>query len=63
LAPGFLEVADLFAFLAVDADDWKTLPLEARSEREDLLELLVAVGAGIGGDLLPVDAQREVHLV
>src|SRR5450432_4459716 len=26
-------------------------------------ELLIAVGAGVGGDLLAVDAQREIHLV
>ena len=28
-----------------------------------MLELLVAVGGGVGGDLLAVDAQREIHLV
>src|ERR1700687_6055299 len=28
-----------------------------------MLELLIAVGAGVGGDLLAVDAQREIHLV
>ena len=28
-----------------------------------MLELLVAVGAGVGGDLLAVDAQREIHLI
>ena len=28
-----------------------------------MLELLIAVGAGVGGDLLSVDAQREIHLV
>ena len=28
-----------------------------------MLELLIAIGAGVGGDLLAVDAQREVHLV
>jgi hypothetical protein len=28
-----------------------------------VLELLIAVGAGIGSDLLAVDAQREMHLV
>jgi hypothetical protein len=27
------------------------------------VQLLVAVGAGVGGDLLAVDAQREIHLV
>jgi hypothetical protein len=28
-----------------------------------MLELLIPVGAGVGGDLLSVDAQREIHLV
>jgi hypothetical protein len=28
-----------------------------------ILELLIAVGGGIGGDLLAIDAQREIHLV
>ena len=60
---GALEIADQFAFLAIDADDRKTLSLEASPQRADMLELLIAVGAGIGGDLLAVDAQREIHLV
>ncbi len=28
-----------------------------------MLELLIAVGAGVGGDLLAVDAQRKIHLI
>ena len=28
-----------------------------------MLELLIAVGAGVGGDLLAVNVQREIHLV
>src|SRR5260370_11796665 len=28
-----------------------------------MLELLIPVRTGVGGDLLPVDAQREIHLV
>jgi hypothetical protein len=28
-----------------------------------MLELLVAVGTGVSGDLLAVDAQREIHLI
>ena len=58
-----LEVADQFAFLAIDADDRKTLSLEASPQRTNMLELLIAVGTGVGGDLLAVDAQREIHLV
>ena len=63
LGSGVLEVADQFAFLAIDADDRKALSLEAGAQRADMLELLIAVGAGVGGDLLTVDAQREIHLV
>ena len=60
---GVLEIADQFAFLAIDADDRKTLSLEASPQRANMLELLIAVGTGVGGDLLAVDAQREIHLV
>ena len=28
-----------------------------------MLELLITVGTGVGGDLLAVDPQREIHLV
>ena len=48
------EMADHFAFLAVDADDRQALPLEAGPQRADVLELLIAVGAGVGGDLLAI---------
>ena len=60
---GVFEVANQFAFLTVDADDGKALTLEASPQRGNVLELLIAVGAGVGGDLLPIDAQREIHLV
>src|SRR5712692_7301842 len=60
---GVPEIADQFAFLAIDADDRKTLPLEASPQRANMLELPIAVGTGVGGDLLAVDAQREIHLV
>ena len=60
---GVLEIADQFAFLAVHTDDGKTLPLETGSQRANMLELLIAVGAGVGGDLFSVHAQREIHLV
>src|SRR5438552_911016 len=49
---GVLKVADEFPFLAVDADDRKTLSLEASPQRADMLELPIAVGTGVGGDLL-----------
>jgi hypothetical protein len=60
---GVLEVADQFAFLTIDADEGETLSMKARSQRADLLELLIAVGGGIGGDLLAVDTQRGIQLV
>ena len=51
------EVADQFPFLAIDADDGKALPLEASPQLTLVLYLLIAVGAGVGGDLVAVDAQ------
>jgi hypothetical protein len=60
---GILEVADQFAFLAVNTDDRKSLPQEALPQRGNMLELLIPVRTGVGGDLLAVDPQREVHLV
>ena len=60
---GVLEIANQFAFLGVDADERKTLSLETSPQRADLLELPIAVGGGIGGDLLAVDAPREIHFV
>lgn len=57
------EVANHLALLTVDADDGEALSLEASPERADMLELLISVGAGVGGDLFAIDAQREIHLV
>ena len=58
-----LEIADQFPFFAIDANDGKTLSLEASPQRADMLELLIALRAALGGDLLAIDAQREIHLV
>ena len=60
---GVFEVADHFPFLAIDADDRKTSSLEASPKRANGLELLIPVRTGIGGDLLAVDPQGEIHLV
>ena len=60
---GVLEIPDQFPLLAIDADNGKALSLEASPQRANVLELLIAVRAGVGGDLLAVDAQREIHLV
>src|ERR1035437_213338 len=56
---GVFEVAYQFSFLTVDADDGKALTLEACPQRGNMLELLIPVRTGIGGDLLPVNTQRE----
>ena len=63
LGAAVFEVADHFAFPVVDANDRKTLALEASPERADVLKLLVTPGAGVGGNLLVVDAQGEIHLI
>ena len=64
MVPAFLKLPiSSRAFLAIDANDGKTLPLEASPQRADKLELLIAVGTGVGGDLLAIDAQRKIHLV
>jgi hypothetical protein len=63
LAPEFLKLADEFAFLAIDADDGESLAQEALAQRGNVLELLIPVRTGVGGDLLPVNTQREIHLV
>jgi len=47
----------------VDADHRKTLALEACPQGGDLLELLIPVRSGTGGDLFAVDAQGEIHLM
>jgi hypothetical protein len=60
---GVFEIANHFAFLAIDADDRKSWTLEASPQRRNMLELLIPLGAGVGGDLLSIDAQREIHLV
>src|SRR6266508_5727429 len=60
---GIFAVADQFPLFAIDADDRKTLSLEASPQRANMLELLIAVGAGVGGNLFAIDAQREIHLV
>ena len=63
LVAGVFEVADQFAFLTVDADDGKALALEACPQRGNMLELLIPIRTGVGGDLLAVDTKGEVHLV
>jgi hypothetical protein len=60
---GVFEVADEFAFLGVDADDGEIAVLEAVAQVGEIFELQVAVGAGVGGDLFAIDAQRIAQVV
>jgi hypothetical protein len=61
--PGVLEVAHQFAFLAIDGDKAEVLLLKTGRQRANVLELLVPLRAGMGGDLLSIDAQREIRWV
>ncbi|MGA3090646.1 MAG: hypothetical protein ABSD75_18745 [Terriglobales bacterium] len=51
------EIADEFAFLVVHADDGQMTALESVAQLGEIFELQVAVGTGIGRDLLVIDAQ------
>ena len=50
------EVADQFAFFGIHANHRKAVTLEAMAQRGDILELLVAEGAGVGGEILVIGA-------
>ena len=54
LGAGVLEIAHQFALLGIHADHRKTVTLEAMAQRGDVLELLVAEGAGVGGEFLVI---------
>ena len=56
---GILEVAHQFPFLGVDADNGIALAAEAFSQPGDATKLLVASGAGSGGDVFAVAEERE----
>ena len=57
------EIADEFALLGVDADDGQVAALEAVAQIGEVFELKVAVGTGIGRDLLLIDPQGIAHLL
>ena len=61
--PGVLEVADQFALFGVDADDGQPPTLEAIAKIAEVEELIVAIGTGVGGELLVIDAQGIAHLL
>jgi hypothetical protein len=50
-----------FAFLSIDADDGQALALKTGPQRANVLKY--PVRDGMDGDLLAIDAQREIHLV
>jgi hypothetical protein len=52
------EIADEFAFLAVDADDGQMTALETVAQLGQIFELKIAVGTGTGGDLLVIDSRE-----
>ena len=60
---GVLEVADQFALLGIDADDGQATVLETVVEFGNTVELAIAVGGEVGGELFPVGAERVVHLM
>jgi hypothetical protein len=60
---GVPEVAHQFALFGVYTDDGQSAATEVITQIGDVVELEVAVGAGIGGQLLAIDAQGVIHLV
>jgi hypothetical protein len=57
------EIADEFAFLAVDADDGQMTALETVAQLGQIFELEISVGTRSGGDLLLIDPQRIAHVM
>ena len=62
-AAGIPEVTHEFALFDVDADDRQMAALEALTQLGEIFELEVAVGAGVRGNLLVIDAERIAHLM
>jgi hypothetical protein len=60
---GIPEVADQFAFLGIHANDGEATALEALTKIAQIEELIIAVGAEVGGEFLVIDAQGIAHLV
>ena len=57
------KVADELTLLRIHADDGMIARLETVSHFGDILELLIAVRAGVCGKHLVVDAERVAHLM
>src|SRR3984893_15934059 len=57
------EIADEFAFFAVDADDGQMTALETVAQLGQIFELKISVGTRTGGDLLLIDPQRIAHVM
>jgi len=54
---GIFEITDELAFFAVQANDGQMTALEVVAQLGQIFELEIAVGTGVGGDLLLVDSQ------
>ncbi len=60
---GIFEVPDEFAFLGVDTNNGQTPTLEALPKIPEVKELIVAIGAEVGGEFLVIDPQGITHLM
>ena len=58
---GVFEIADQFAFFGVNTDDGESTAAKAFAQIRNVIELKIAVGAGIGGEILLVHPQRVIH--
>jgi hypothetical protein len=58
-----LEAADQLALLGVDANDGETTALESFSKIPEVEELIVAIGAVVGGEFLVIDPEGITHLM
>src|SRR5713101_2823409 len=63
LAPAFLKLPISSRFLLSTLMIRRPCRWKLVRRAEICWNLLIAVGTGVGGDLLAVDAQREIHLV
>ena len=62
-AARIFEIADEFAFFAVDADDGQMTALEAVAQLGKIFELKIPVGTRTGGNLLLIDPQGIAHVM
>ena len=58
---GILEIADQFALLGIHADDGVAPTPESVSKIAKVQELIIAIGAVVGRELLVIDPQGIAH--